>query len=302
MSFKERALKAEEEYEFEKALEYYKKAEDQLSLEDGSLIRFANLLYDFQEFDTAEKVFERIVSEDDSGDILIRLAEIYEENGKMDKALSIYEKLGETNKIKEIKDKENFKKPSSRVTNKMMNLFSGREDTFAIQFSNGYRPVRRALGYKDISDHLLGLKTIGIYQLKKDTTIKFAAYDIDIKKTYLDSDNRYVYEENSKSVARKLKEELDSENIKSYMEFTGNRGYHIWIFFDIPVMSYKVKPVMEDILSRIELEEGIDIEIFPKQTELHGGLGNLIKIPLGVHKKTGEKCLFVDDNFDYMSE
>ena len=298
MTFKELALKAEEEFDFDKALEYYKKAENELSLEDNSLIRFAELLYDFQEYDYAETIFEKILSQKDDVNLSLKLAEIYEENKKIDKAIEIYKKYNKEDKIKELTDKKSFEIPSTAAIRKFLSLFSGREDVFAIQLSNSYKPIRRSLNYKDIAEHLSGKKTVGVYQLKKDTSIKFAAYDVDIKKTFLNNEKRYVYEENAKTVAKKLFFELNSEGIKSYLEYTGNRGYHIWIFFDEPILSYKVKPVMETILNRIELEEGIDVEIFPKQIELHGGLGNLIKVPLGIHRKTNKKCLFVDTNFE----
>nr|7NQD_A Chain A, TPR_REGION domain-containing protein [Marinitoga sp. 1137]7NQD_B Chain B, TPR_REGION domain-containing protein [Marinitoga sp. 1137]7NQE_A Chain A, TPR_REGION domain-containing protein [Marinitoga sp. 1137] len=190
------------------------------------------------------------------------------------------------------------KAPSQNAIKRFMTLFSGREDVFSIQYEGGYRPIRRPLNFQDIKNHFSGKKTLGIYLLKKNDTVKFAAYDIDIKKHYLNREDKFVYEENSKKVAKRLSRELNLENITHYFEFTGNRGYHIWIFFDIPVSAYKIKYIMEKILDRIELEEGIDVEIFPKQTSLNGGLGNLIKVPLGVHKKTGKKCLFVDNDFN----
>ncbi|SHF25654.1 hypothetical protein SAMN02745164_02107 [Marinitoga hydrogenitolerans DSM 16785] len=301
MNYKKLALEAEENFEFEKALEYFEKAEDELSVKDSSLVKYGELLFEFQNYKKAKEIFEKIVNTKPEKEYLLKLAQIYEEINEIQKALEIYKNLGIKEKIQELQDKTNLFSPSSNLIRKFMELFSGREDVFSIQFENGYRPIRRPLNYKDVKEHLKGEKTIGIYQLKKDNSIKFAAYDIDIKKSYLHGDNRYIYEENSKKVAKKLITELEQENIYSYIEYTGNRGYHIWIFFDIPVLSYKVKIIMEKILDKIELEEGIDIEIFPKQTELNGGLGNLIKIPLGIHRKAGKKCLFVDENFEIIS-
>ncbi|AEX84846.1 hypothetical protein Marpi_0402 [Marinitoga piezophila KA3] len=298
MNFKELAFKAEEDFDFEKAIEYYKKAFNELTINDDSLIRYANLLFDFQKFEEAEPIFEKIVSEINDSEYMSKLAIIYEENNKFEKALKIYKELGIESKVKELSDKIELKAPSQNAIKRFMTLFSGREDVFSIQYEGGYRPIRRPLNFHDIKDHFSGKKTLGIYLLKKNDTVKFAAYDIDIKKHYLNREDKFVYEENSKKVAKRLSRELNLENIIHYFEFTGNRGYHIWIFFDIPVSAYKIKYIMEKILDRIELEEGIDVEIFPKQTSLNGGLGNLIKVPLGVHKKTGKKCLFVDNDFN----
>ncbi|WP_175420065.1 CRISPR-associated primase-polymerase type A1 [Marinitoga sp. 1154] len=301
MNYKKLALEAEENFEFEKALEYFEKAEDELCVKDSSLVKYGELLFEFQNYKKAKEIFEKIVNTKPEKEYLLKLAQIYEEINEIQKALEIYKNLDIKEKIQELQDKTNLFSPSSNLIRKFIELFSGREDVFSIQFENGYRPIRRPLNYKDVKEHLKGEKTIGIYQLKKDNSIKFAAYDIDIKKSYLHGDNRYIYEENSKKVAKKLIAELEQENIYSYIEYTGNRGYHIWIFFDIPILSYKIKIIMEKILERIDLEEGIDVEIFPKQTELNGGLGNLIKIPLGIHRKTGKKCLFVDENFEIIS-
>ncbi|NUU95083.1 hypothetical protein XO10_02065 [Marinitoga sp. 1135] len=298
MNFKELAFKAEEDFDFEKAIEYYKKAFNELTINDDSLIRYANLLFDFQKFEEAEPIFEKIVSEINDSEYMNKLAIIYEENNKFEKALKIYKELGIESKVKELSDKIELKAPSQNAIKRFMTLFSGREDVFSIQYEGGYRPIRRPLNFHDIKNHFSGKKTLGIYLLKKNDTVKFAAYDIDIKKHYLNREDKFVYEENSKKVAKRLSRELNLENITHYFEFTGNRGYHIWIFFDIPVSAYKIKYIMEKILDRIELEEGIDVEIFPKQTSLNGGLGNLIKVPLGVHKKTGKKCLFVDNDFN----
>jgi hypothetical protein len=39
----------------------------------------------------------------------------------------------------------------------------------------------------------------------------------------------------------------------------------------------------------------IDIEVFPKQTSLDGkDLGNLMKLPLGVHRVTGRRAVFIN--------
>ena len=39
--------------------------------------------------------------------------------------------------------------------------------------------------------------------------------------------------------------------------------------------------------------------MFPKQIKVvEGGFGNLVKLPLGVHRKTGQRSYFLDDNFN----
>ncbi|ONN26436.1 hypothetical protein XJ44_08945 [Thermosipho affectus] len=298
MNFKELALRAEENLEFEKALEYFEKAEEELSVEDGTLIRYGELLFDFQKYEIARKVFEKIVSKQPKKEYLLRLAEIYEEISMLDKALEIYEKLNITDRVKNIKEQYETTNPRRTILRKFLELFSGREDVFAVQLNDGtYRPIRRSINFNDVKKHISGKTTIGIYQLKKNDEIKFAVFDVDIKKSFLEN-NKNTYFEEAKTVTLKISSILSQYNIKNYIEFTGNRGYHVWFFFDEALSSYKVKVFMESILKNIHLEESIGIEVFPKQPTLNGGLGNLIKVPLGLHKKTYKKAVFVDQNFE----
>jgi len=153
---KEEAMKLEEELEFDKALEKYKIAESILLPEDGSLQRYGNLLYEFGELDEAKKVFEKLVQNKSEPDILFKLAQIYEELEEIDKALSIYTKLNKEKKIAELTDKVKLHKPNESIIKKFLDLFSGREDVFAVQFEGGYKPVRRSMTSDDVSDHLAG--------------------------------------------------------------------------------------------------------------------------------------------------
>jgi len=110
-----------------------------------------------------------------------------------------------------------------------LDLFSGREDVFAVQFEGGYRPVRRPMTSDDVSDHLAGKSTLGVYVLKSDSSVKFGAYDIDFSNREIGVDN-VTKLELCKSVTKDLKEKLQYYNIKHVVEYSGNRGYHIWIF------------------------------------------------------------------------
>ena len=61
-----------------------------------------------------------------------------------------------------------------------MHLFSGRDGVFSCQTDTGYIPIRHELQKSDVKAHFNGRKTIGIYQLKENNSIKFAAFDVDI--------------------------------------------------------------------------------------------------------------------------
>lgn len=295
MNFKELALKAEEEFDFAKALEYYEKALDQLSIEDGSMQRYANLLFEFQEYERAKGIFETIVQKTNQKEYIEKLAQIYEELGLEDQALSVYEKLERIDKINQLKKKQK-KQIDDLVLEKFLELFSGREDVFAIQTEEGYQPIRTSMKKKDVLEHLNGEKTLGVYVLRSDNNIKFAAFDVDFKKSF-EGDYQSALKLCKKTVEQ-ICEKLRSENISYHIEFSGNRGYHLWIFFNSWLQAYKVRFVLKKICEDIPVSEHVSVEIFPKQSDTGGGLGNLIKLPLGIHRKTKNRCPFVDENFE----
>ena len=72
------------------------------------------------------------------------------------------------------------------------------------------------------------------------------------------------------------------------LEFSGRKGYHVWIFFNKPVQASYGQQLIKSRLNK----EGIKgHEIFPKQTELNQNrrYGNLVKIPLALHKVSGKR-------------
>ncbi len=292
MDFRDEIEKLESAYKFLEALELYRENRAKLNTADRTLMRFGQILFDFQMYDEAKSVFEEIVEKvPENIEYIEKLGIIEEELGNRENAIIDYKLAGKIEKAKEIQNLEDIKKSDPKLIDKMIDLFCGREDTFALQNETGYFPVRRVLSQKDMKKHLNGERTIGIYQLRCDNTIKFAAYDIDIKK------NSTYDIEGAKYACNQIKKNLAIYKINFYTEFSGNKGYHIWIFFESFVQSYKIKAIMENIIDDIEFPDSIGIEIFPKQIDVGQGLGNLIKIPLGIHKKSEKRCLFVDNEY-----
>ena len=82
---------------------------------------------------------------------------------------------------------------------------------------------------------------------------------------------------------------------RKILEFSGRRGYHVWLFFEKKQYAKFVKTLIE---TRLHLNKIYGIEVFPKQTELTPSrkYGNLIKIPFGIHKKSGKRSVIILDN------
>ena len=138
----------------------------------------------------------------------------------------------------------------------------------------------------DVKAHVLGKKTIGIYQLRDDT-VRWFCLDVDVKK----GGRPEGIEPQTRQLAR-LAQRL---HLPFIVEQSGRRGYHIW-FFTVPVQASKALLVGRCLADGVEPIDGISIEVFPKQIHAKT-LGNLVKLPWGVHQKTGNRCLFVDHTF-----
>ncbi len=153
--------------------------------------------------------------------------------------------------------------------------YIGRKDIHAIQLSSGsYIPVKRPITDEDLQAHLKGEKTLGTYVIRKDNTVTYACIDID-------------------GDANELEPLLLLGNtvynlfpdLHRVLEFSGRRGYHIWLLFNNPEPAGLIKDMVETRLRKCGLR---NIEVFPKQAYLSGkGYGNLIKMPFGLHKKGG---------------
>jgi len=172
-------------------------------------------------------------------------------------------------------------------TNKMeINLeflrkFVSRVEPFARQLDTGaYYRIDKPLTDAQLQQHLDGTKTLGTYVMNEEGNINWICIDIDCEIEDLPLFNMladFIYDKFP-----------DFERAK---EFSGRRGYHVWLFLDKPD---KPKFYRELVISRL-LQNGINsktVEIYPKQNALNHtskGLGNLLKLPFGIHQRSGKR-------------
>jgi len=187
-----------------------------------------------------------------------------------------------------------------------LNFFQGREDVFARQWADkskdaqGYVPVRRPLTAEDVLDHIKGRKTYGIYLLRRDATVGSVVIDMDLNRklraTALKSQDRLNIKREKDYIFARV-EEMSQErlNIRPLCEFSGNKGFHFWFFFDKPVSAGVARKLISPVAAALNRDcQCFSLEVFPKQDQLQGkGLGNLVKLPLGVHRLSGKPSYFV---------
>jgi len=186
-----------------------------------------------------------------------------------------------------------------------MALFQGREDCFARQWvdrqqgTQGYVPVRRPLEATDVMEHLQGRKTYGIYLLQRDSRVRLGVIDADLgaglRSSEARAQKREALRREQRYLVTRLMELARERDLFCLVEFSGGKGFHFWFFLEEPLPAGAVRSVLQRLVSRIQPDLScFQLEVFPKQDRLEGkGLGNLVKLPLGVHRLTGRPSYFL---------
>jgi len=146
-------------------------------------------------------------------------------------------------------------------------LFIHNADHYAVQQRDGsYWHVPEPLSPGLVAAHLAGRITLGTYLLDRDSCCSFAVFDAD-SRDGLDK-------------LGALQQWLAMGGVPSLLE-ASRRGGHLWIHFVEPVAASQVRAWLLPYAS----EYGV--EFYPKQDRLGvGGSGSVIRLPLGVHRKS----------------
>ena len=151
-----------------------------------------------------------------------------------------------------------------------------------------------------IKSHLNGTITIAVFQLSAENDVSWMCLDVDLIKGEDDTDEmRARVEEHTITLAKKLVSLFGKGSF--LVEQSGSKGYHLWVFFDKPVQAFYVLSLGRWIDESNQPPEGISVEVFPKQTTSRN-LGSMVKLPLGIHKRTNNRCFFVNSSFDVLED
>jgi hypothetical protein len=181
-----------------------------------------------------------------------------------------------------------------------LNYFTGREDFVAVQGKDYYYPIKCKLDERIVTKHIDGIETFGVYVLSRQSQCNFICIDIDIEKNELsnvgfsDAQKKFDYLKDKLLKCRELFENVLFISKNILYEDSGGRGYHIWIFFDKPIEGHKALYLNDIFKNKLDFS----FEFFPKQPTLNEKrkYGNLIKLPLGVHKKYNQRSKFFTIN------
>ncbi len=191
---------------------------------------------------------------------------------------------------------------------RFLRLFRGRGDTHARQWigregRHGYNPVERPLTRERLQAHLDGEETLGVYQVREDRTVVFFAIDLDATKGALH--RARTSRDEAVSLRRRLhreglriRAEAAALGLNLLLEDSGYKGRHLWGFLENPEPMGFMRNFVR-MLGRVLHPDDPDltIECFPKQDRLKDGqLGNLIKLPLGIHLRSGRRAWLLDED------
>ncbi len=126
---------------------------------------------------------------------------------------------------------------------------------------------------------------MALYQIGLDGKVKWICYDIDDHKSEKGSEAVRV------EILRLLAV-LDKHGIPFLLEASGSpNSYHIWILLK-PTKTINAYRFSRQIAS----QAGVKCEVFPKQKGLtkNSKYGNLVKVPIGINRKTNVRSQFLD--------
>lgn len=157
---------------------------------------------------------------------------------------------------------------TTEVVQAYASLFVHGWDSYAVQQADGsYRHARGPLTFQHLAAHLMGRYTLGTYLLDRQSTCAYAVFDAD--------------SDNGLDVLVSLARLLRDQGVATLLE-ASRRGAHLWLHLPDPTPASQVRAWL------LPFAQAYDVELYPKQDELaRDGVGALIRLPLGVHRKSG---------------
>ena len=284
--------------------------------------RIIDISLDSGDFDQARNTLKAcIVLSPSDAALYRRLGQLLEEMGHSDEAAEAYRSGYEaTGDIALLKLSRQNPKSSEKVeiegneteqgwpstsgdAFRLLDLCNGREGVYARQWisrtgETGYTPVQEALTPHLVMQHFIGRHTLGVYQIRTDQTVSFIAFDIDCEALESPAVNRGDLPARYNCCSETIEALVSLFNelgLDPVLEDSGNKGFHIWLFLDTPLKAGTARTFGKLVVDCIPRIPAVNIEIFPKQSQVRtGGLGNLIKMPLGIHRQTGNMSRFLE--------
>lgn len=189
-----------------------------------------------------------------------------------------------------------------KISEKLFDTFYVDDYKYGKQLPDGsYRLIKQRITSVTIEDMLKESKSLLTYQelhTLNDANIKWVCIDLDISKQEIDLNAVNI--ENLKLVKKSADEIcsfLKLIEVPYLLEFSGRRGFHIWITFEELLSKEDGYYLVQYILSNTQLQQNIIADKFPASPTVSKnskGIGKGVKLPLSQNKVSNKLSFFID--------
>lgn len=178
----------------------------------------------------------------------------------------------------------------SKMANLLHQTFCVDQTSFITQqFGGAYKRTYGVLNPERITQSILNSRSIGTYQKNRDSTVRWVCFDFDVAKAHVGANTFEGIIEKLNIMVDNFCLHLTSLDLPYLIEFSGNRGIHVWLTFSVPLpypYAYEFSRAIFDLVHEDEADE-INIDFFPASRTPSKGVGLGVKLPLSKHTKSG---------------
>lgn len=196
-----------------------------------------------------------------------------------------------------------------KLSNILFKVFFVDDKKYGIQQLDGtYKLFRKTITPATIDDMLLNQKSLLTYQelhIVGTAFIKWICIDVDIVKSEIDSNevnisNLHLVKETTNEICLFL----ISKRIPYLLEFSGRRGFHIWIIFENIITKEEGFKLIEYIYQNTvsKFKANIVADKYPKTATIpkkSKGIGFGVKLPLSQNKASRKLSHFLENIEDF---
>jgi len=161
--------------------------------------------------------------------------------------------------------------------------FGNRERPYALQQADGsYRWVYEPVTHAVLQAHLAGEVTLALSSSDARGRCRWACLDVDVPGSL------------PQLLAVRLA--LAAEVALPGLVEASRRGGHLWLFFDVPLPTVAARHVIATALTTVAAQ-GVEVpalELYPDACG-RGALGHAVRLPWGIHRKTGRRYPLFDE-------
>jgi len=184
------------------------------------------------------------------------------------------------------------------IYKKFNELYIQTRKKYLVQFPERYVTLAKSernnvvsLNDSMLKNHLEGKFAYGIFN--GGYFNKFITFDVDCP-------SNTVARWTTLKLVHTLVESFSIKRQDIHVSISGGKGYHVDLFFDKPIAVQEVRKFYDLVITEVgELPEG--------QIEFRPSWSQGVKLPLGIHQKTGRRCWYCDnetlepiESFDYI--